>query len=190
MVDVMQFKEIEHKFILDDAFNLADFRAQVEALGPVRTFALRVRDRYYLTEHGRLGRYVIRHRYDEDMHHLTIKTLKADPEVRDEINLDLGQHAADQAAAVDAFVAWLGVVWNGTILKDIEVWEFPTCEMVHYAAFGGDRSVRCVEFEAVSAASEDEARAVLEHYERATGFAGAKRSRQSVVDLLFPGALD
>jgi hypothetical protein len=151
---------------------------------------LRVRDRYYLTEHGRLGRYVIRHRYDEGMHHLTIKTLKADPEVRDEINLDLGQHAADQAAAVDAFVAWLGVVWNGTILKDIEVWEFPTCEMVHYAAFGGDRSVRCVEFEAVSAASEDEARAVLEHYERATGFAGAKRSRQSVVDLLFPGALD
>ncbi len=186
----MQFKEIEHKFILDDAFNLAGFRAQVEALGPVRTFALRVRDRYYLTEHGRRARYVIRHRYDEDMHHLTIKTLKADAEVRDEINLDLGQHAGDQAATVDAFVAWLGVVWSGTILKDIEVWEFPTCEVVHYGAFGGDRSVRCVEFEAVGATSEDEARKVLERFERATGFATAARSRCSLVDLLFPGVLD
>jgi len=62
--------------------------------------------------------------------------------------------------------------------------------VVHYGAFAGDQSVRCVEFEAVGAASEDEAREVLEHYERATGFAGAERSRQSVVDLLFPGDLD
>lgn len=185
----MRFTEIEHKFVVPETFDLPRFRAAVEVLGPVRSFALRVRDRYFLTEHGEARRYVIRHRYDEALQHLTIKALEADPEVRNEINLDLGQDAGDQSATVDAFVERLGATWRGDIAKDIEVWEFPTCEVVHYTASAAGRQVRCVEFEALHAASVEEALAVLTHYERAAGFGDAERSRASLVDLLFPGAL-
>ena len=185
----MRLTEIEHKFVIDDLFDLARFRVAVEGLRPTRTFALRVRDRYFLTGHGRSHRYVIRHRYDEQLHHLTIKAIEADPEVRTEINLDLGQHLGDQAATVDAFVARLGVIWSGTIVKDIDVWEFPTCEIVHYVAFAGERRVACVEFEAVHASNVEEALAVLGSYERATGLGEADRSLRTLIDLLFPGVL-
>jgi hypothetical protein len=187
----MRFKEIEHKFVVGAAFDLDGFRAAVEALrpAPLRTFALRVRDRYFLTEHGRAHRYVIRHRYDDELHHLTVKALEADPEVRDEINLDRGPPAGDQVATVDAFLARLGAVWEGDVLKDIEVWEFAECELVHYRATGGGREVHCVEFEAKHAATVDDAVGVLTRYERATGFGEARRTMASLVDLLFPGAL-
>lgn len=118
-----------------------------------------------------------------------MKALERDPEVRDEINLDLGQHAGNQEAAVDAFVARLGAVWQGDVVKDIEVWEFADCEVVHYRAVGGGREVHCVEFEAKHAASVDEAVGVLARYELATGFGSASRTMASLVDLLFPGAL-
>jgi hypothetical protein len=188
----MRFKEIEHKFVVGEGFDLDGFRAAVEGLvpGPTRAFTLRVYDRYFLTDHGRAHHYVIRHRYDDALHHLTVKSLEVDPEVRDEINLDLGQHAGDQAEVVDAFLRRLGAVWRGDVVKDIEVWEFPGCEVVHYAASAGDRTVRCVEFEAKHAASLEEALGVLCHYEEETGFAGVTRSKASLVDLLFPGVLD
>lgn len=188
----MRFTEIEHKFVVGEDFDLPGFRARVAALvpGPTRTFQIQVRDRYFLTEHGRQHRYVIRHRHDADLHHLTVKSLAPDPEVREEINLDLGQHAGDQADTVDRFVDRLGVVWRGEVLKDIEVWEVPGCELVHYRASGGGRVVHCVEFEAKHPASLDEALAVLRRYEDATGFTSLTRSQASLVDLLFPGVLD
>lgn len=186
----MRFTEIEHKFVIDDTFDLVHFRADIAAMGPDRAFSLRVRDRYYLTEQGRRDRYVIRHRHDNELHHLTIKTLEADTEVRGEINLDLGQHAGDQADAVDAFVARLGVTWSGAILKEIEVWEFPTCEVVHYVARAEDRTVSCIEFEAVNARNLDSALKVLARFEHATGLAGAERSHRSLLELLFPGVVE
>jgi len=189
MVDVMRFTEIEHKFVLDAAFDLAAFRRALEAAGPTRQTALQVRDRYFLTDDGRARHYILRHRFDPELHHLTIKSLASDPEVRGEINLDLGHHAGDQAAAVDAFTARLGVVWAGEVRKHLEVWYFPDCEVVHYAASTGARAVRCVEFEAIGQTSVAEALAVIDRYERATGFDPAARSRQSLVDLLFPGVL-
>jgi hypothetical protein len=188
-VDVMKFMEIEHKFVVGESFDLPRFRAAVAGLGLTRTFALRVRDRYFLTAHGRQHRYVIRHRYDNQLHHLTMKSLTADAEVRDEINLDLGQHVGDQAEAVDRFLDRLGVVWRGDVVKDIEVWEVPACELVYYRATGGDRVVHCVEFEVKHPASLEDARAVLSRYEQETGFASATRSQASLVDLLFPGLL-
>jgi len=183
----MRFTEIEHKFIVDERFDLGRLRAQMEALGPTRTVRLRVRDRYFLTDHSRGHRYVIRHRYDEQLQHLTIKALETDPEVRGEINLDLGQHAGNQAATVEAFVERLGATWSGDVTKDIEVWHFPACEVVHYTAFTRDRTVRCVEFEAIHQPSVEDALAVLDRFERATGFDAATRSRSSLVELLFPG---
>jgi hypothetical protein len=189
MVDVMRFTEIEHKFVLDAGFDLAGFRATLAALGPARTSALDVRDRYFLTGDGRARHYILRHRFDHELHQLTIKSLASDPEVRDEINLDLGHHKGDQAAQVDAFATRMGVVWRDELQKALEVWYFADCEVVYYVATSGDRAVRCVEFEAIRQASVPEALAVIARYEQATGFDPATRSKQSLVDLLFPGAL-
>ena len=185
----MRFTEIEHKFVLDAGFDLAAFRRALEALGPERTDTLEVRDRYFLTGDGRARHYILRHRFDRELHHLTIKSLASDPEVRDEINLDLGHHKGDQGAAVDAFAGRMGVVWSGELQKALDVWYFADCEVVHYVATSGDRTVRCVEFEAIRQASVPDALAVIARYEHATGFDPVTRSRLSLVDLLFPGAL-
>jgi adenylate cyclase class IV len=182
----LQFTEIEHKFVVDEHFSVPRFREALAALNPVRTSSVRVRDRYFLTEGGRDRHYVIRHRFDEELHHLTVKSLGADTEVRVEVNLDLGHHAGDQAAQVDAFLDQLGVAWRGTLHKDVDVWHFPDCEIVYYEASSDCQSVRCVEFEALQKASLADARVTLEAYERATGFDGAVRSSRSLLEILFP----
>ena len=186
MPDDLRYTEIEHKFVVGDDFDLADFRAAVERLHPTRTTALRVRDRYFLTEAGRRGRFILRHRYDAELHHLTLKSLARDTEVRSEINLDLGHHAGDQASAVDAFVERLGVTWSGVIVKDLTVWDFPDMEVAHYRASSGARAVECVEFEATRKQSLADALRTVERYERATGFGDATRSRRSLPQILFP----
>ena len=186
MPDDLRFIEIEHKFLVGDDFDLTRFRATIQRLHPTRTIALRVRDRYFLTEAGRRGRFVLRHRYDPQLHHLTLKSLGRDTEVRSEVNLDLGHHAGDQASAVDAFVDRLGVTWSGVIIKDLTVWDFPDMEVAHYRASTGSRAVECVEFEATRKQSPAAALRTVERYERATGFGGATRSRRSLPQILFP----
>lgn len=182
----LRFKEIEHKFIVSDQFDLQGFRQAVAALGPERTNAVSVEDRYFLTEGGRARRFLLRHRYDAELHHLTIKSLEADSEVRVEVNLDLGHHAGSQTAQVDAFIEHLGVIWRGDLQKQLEVWHFPDCEVVYYEASTASRSVRCVEFEATRKDSLPEALATVERFERATGFDGASRTRESLPQILFP----
>jgi hypothetical protein len=182
----LRFKEVEHKYIVGEQFDIQRFRDVVGALGPTRTVSIRVRDRYYLTEAGCARRFVIRHRYDAELHHLTVKTLEPDTEVRVEVNLDLGHHAGDQQAQVDAFLAQLGVTWRGTLHKNLEVWDFPDCEVVYYHASTDRRSVHCVEFEATRKGSLPAALAIVEKYEHATGFDRALRSRQSLLEILFP----
>ena len=66
------------------------------------------------------------------------------------------------------------------------MWYFPDCEVVYYQAATESRTVRCVEFEATHKDSLDEALAIVERYERATGFDGATRSRLSLPQILFP----
>ena len=182
----LRFKEIEHKFLVSDQFDLARFRQAVAALGPTRTSTVSVQDRYFLTEGGSARRFLLRHRYDAELHHLTIKSLEADNEVRVEVNLDLGHHAGSQAAQVDAFMGHLGVIWRGELQKKLEVWYFPDCEVVYYEAATSSRSVRCVEFEATRKDSLPEALATVERFERATGFEAASRTRESLPHILFP----
>lgn len=182
----LQFKEIEHKFIVDERFDLARFREQLVALGPTRTGALRVRDRFFLTEGGLARRVLFRHRYDAELHHLTVKGIGSDTEMRVEVNLDLGHHRGNQDAQVDAFFDQLGIIWRGTLHKTLEAWYFPDCEVVYYEAVAPSGSVRCVEFEATGAGSLDAARGTLARFARATGFDGATRSRLSLPRLLFP----
>ena len=186
MPDDLRFSEIEHKFVVGDDFDMARFRAAIERLHPTRTTALRVRDRYFLTEAGRRGRFILRHRHDPELHHLTLKSLARDTEVRSEINLDLGHHAGDQASAVDAFVERLGVTWRGVLDKDLTAWYFPDVEVAHYRATTGARAVECVEFEATRKQSLAAALRAVERYERATGFGGADRAHRSLPQILFP----
>ncbi len=186
-MDVMRFKEIEHKFVVDDAFDLNGFTRTIENLGPTRHTALVVRDRYFITDSGQRRRFVLRHRFDSELNQLTIKSVEGDPEVRDEISLNLGHHAGAQNAEVDAFVARQGVLWSGTLEKDLRVWYFPDCEVVHYSAIADGRVVRVVEFEATAKVSIPQALAILHRYESATGFDASTRSMESLVNLLFPG---
>jgi len=186
-MDVMRFTEIEHKFLVDDRFDLDAFSVALDALGPTRRTRLQVRDRYFMTEDGASRRYILRHRCDPEINQLTLKALVADPEVRAEISLDLGHHAGSQDAAVDAFVARQGLTWSGSLEKDLTVWYFPDCEVVHYVARTDGRTVRIVEFEATVKKSVDEALLILTRYEGATGFDRSTRSMRSLVDLLFPG---
>lgn len=184
--DSLRFTEIEHKFVVDEGFDLLAFGTTLDGMSPTRRTSVKVRDRYFLTTGGRSERFLIRHRFDDELHHLTLKTLEEDPEVRGEINLDLGHHAGDQAAAVDAFLERLGVEWRGTLHKDLDVWYFPGVEVVHYRATTDDRALRCVEFEATQKDSLEAARAAVERYEWATGFNDKPRERLSLPQLLFP----
>jgi len=187
-MDVMRFKEIEHKFIVDEGFDAAALGRRLEAIGPSRRTALLVRDRYFQMV-GRGGRpHVIRHRFDAELHHLTVKSIANDPEVRDEVSIDLGHHMGAQEAQVEAFVLQVGAAPVGVIDKQINVWSFPQCEVVYYVASNGTRSVGCVEFEAMHAVSVPEALAILERFERATGFDAAARCRLSLPEILFPDA--
>jgi hypothetical protein len=186
MSDDLRFKEIEHKFLLDERADVQRIRDLLASLSPLRSSALRVRDRYYVTDAGRGRRTVFRHRLDEELQHLTVKTVEVDTEVRLEVNLDLGHHAGDQSAQVESFLAQLGVRWAGTLFKDLEVWEFPDCEVVYYHAFTDQRDVRCVEFEATAKESLASALAIVQRYEQAAGFGTAERSRRPLVQILFP----
>lgn len=188
--DDLRFTEIEHKYVVSDEFDLPRFREAIGAMGPSRTVSIRVRDRYYLTEGGCARGFLVRHRYDEELHHLTLKAVGTDTEVRTEVNLDLGHHAGSQEAHVDAFMERLGIVWSGTLHKDLEVWHFPDCEVVFYEASTTTKSVRCVEFEATRKETMRGALETVERFERATGFEGALRSRLSLPQILFPDLLE
>jgi len=183
----LAFKEIEHKFVVGDDFDLVGFRGTLNAMNPMRHATLHVRDRYFITEAGRALRFVLRHRFDRELHELTLKSLGADAEVRDEINLKLA--AGDQQAQVDAFVAAQRIVWQGALWKDLEVWHFDDCEAVFYIATAGERIVRCVEFEATHKPTRETALAIVHRYELATGFAAATRTPESLLALLWPEAV-
>jgi hypothetical protein len=183
----LRFKEIEHKFIVDATFDLAAFRAVLQMMGPTRHEVLRVRDRYFITPAGQERGFILRHRHDRELHELTLKTVVGDAEVRDEINVAL--RPDDQDAVVDAFVRAQGIVWSGTLWKDLEVWHFADCEVVHYVATADGVEIHCVEFEATAKASLEGALAVMARYEASTGFTHATRTPASLVDLMWPGVL-
>ena len=183
----MRFTEIEHKFVVGDSFDVDAFRSAVESLAPVRRTRIAVRDCYYLTPDGTARGYLLRHRLDAELQQVTIKSFGADSETRHEVNLDLGLHAGDQTPQVEAFVGLLGAHWTGRIDKQVEVWYFDDCEVVHYTAQAGPRRVACVEFEARGQASLASALAVIGRFEQATGFGAAERSHRSLPQLLFDG---
>ncbi len=180
----VQFKEIEHKFVVGDDLDRVALRSQLRDLKPVGTTVQSVRDVYYFTRHQ--PRYIYRHRCDKELQHLTVKSIEGDSEVRLEVNLDLGLHRGDQHEAVEAFLATLDVVWRGVISKEIEVYYFTDCEVVYYEATANSRTVKCVEFEAIHTSSVDKALEILNRYEHLVGFDERRRTAKTLVEILFP----
>jgi hypothetical protein len=180
--------EVEHKYLLEPEFDFAAWSALMASLAPVRHNHILVTDRYYLLEGGLPGRFVLRHRSDAELHQLTLKSFGQGVEVRDEISLDLAGGPGSQDEVLGAFMARMGLVWTGALVKELDVWYFPDCEIVHYQATAGQVNVRCIEFEATDVSSIAAALETIASYERLTGFAGRRRTDQSLLELLFPEA--
>jgi len=180
----LKFKEIEHKFLVDDSFDLISFKKNINKNILVKdSYRISVVDTYYLIDG--IESYIYRHRYDSKSQYLTVKTFGGDNEERTEVNLALFQGEGDQRDAVDAFMGTLGISWSGTIQKDVEVFYSEDCEIVHYLANSDGREVSCVEFESRNAKTKDEAVDVLYKYEEMLGFDSNNRSRLSIFEIFF-----
>ncbi len=179
--------EIEHKFVLDPGFDRDAFFHSVTALQPLRTYSAQVVERYYLTE--ATPRLIYRHRYDENNQDLTYKTFGGDDiEIRREVRLSLDLRVGNQSESVRAFLEPLGLTWQGGLNKDLQVFNFADCEVVYYEARTAEKTVTCVEFEALLADSVEAALATLASYEQRLGFGNRQRSRRSLFELLFRDA--
>lgn len=178
----MTFLEIEHKYLIDDQFDLNGFRQRVRELEPKDQTSVAVRDIYYFNYDQ--PEFVMRHRYDREIQQLTIKGREADPEARTEINLNLGHSSGDQAAAVKTFVGMLGFRDCAEVHKDVEVYYFADCEVVNYRANCGDRRVHCIEVEAKGADSKESGIAILKRYEDMLNLTHMKREKKSLFELL------
>lgn len=199
---MLKFQEIEHKYLVDEAFDLGAFEATAQRLKPVKSHRVKVRDTYYVV--AGLPGHILRHRIDSELQQLSVKSLAADNECRTEVNLDLGHHRGDQSAAVQAFIQPMDLLWSGSIEKNINVFYFSGCEVVHYTAVAkagldtglkARRTVHCVEFEAIMEPGQlpevtrEGALAAISVYEKAFGFQPDSRCRQSLFELLFADSL-
>jgi adenylate cyclase class IV len=176
------FLEIEHKFVVDKGFDTEGFLKRVSSLSPNRQARVRVRDIYYVVarDHSR----IFRHRFDNEIQQLTVKSWGPDAAVRTEINIPIDQSKGDQKIAIQRFMQELGASWSAEITKDIDVSYFDDCEIVYYRAVGRDGAVTCVEFEAIRPASVEMGLETLSQYEQKLGFDAKHREVKSLFEML------
>lgn len=178
----LKFVEIEHKFILPRRYNQAAFLRRVRSLKPQRHYQIDVTDRYYLLKN--MPGAIVRHRFDQKLHHLTIKNLGDDPECRKEVNLELCHCDDMQQDAVEAFLDSFGILWQGQLKKKVQVFYFDDAEIVLYRATAGRKAVSCIEVEATRYRSRQQAIKVIEKYETSLGLDQLTRSPQTLFELL------
>ncbi len=177
----MQFKEIEHKFVVPKGFDLVSFLNSVRSLIPEKDYQTEVTDTYYLLE--AVPNLVYRHRFDGMIQHLTTKSVsKEDSENRLEINLHLDLR--DQKRNIEAFLEPFGIEWSGTLHKKVQVFYFADVEIVFYQASFGESAVDCIELEARHPESVESALQTLDRWERKLGLNPSERSHQSLLHLL------
>ncbi len=177
----MQFKEIEHKFVVTDAFDISSFLDAVRACGPEKDYQTEVTDTYFLLR--AVPNLVYRHRFDGMIQHLTTKSVsKNDSENRLEINLHLD--LSDQKRNIEAFLEPFGIEWSGTLHKKVQVFYFSDVEIVFYQARFGEKEVNCIELEARSPACLDSAIKCITLWERKLGLNPEERCHQSLLHLL------
>ena len=180
----LQFREIEHKFLVPPDFRKDEFLSAARGLQPLRETAVHVRDTYFVVPKN--PGFIYRYRLDEELQQLTVKSFE-DPANRLEVNLDLDMKPGSQKDRVFAFMETFGVAWSGTIEKRVNVCVFKNCEVVYYSATYRERKIHCVEFEAENCETLAEAAGVLKNYETKLGFDQRQREKRSLFELLvFP----
>lgn len=182
-----KFLEIEHKYLVAKDFNLDLFRSKLAGLGFKKKTQIKVRDTYYLT--SCCDDFIYRHRFDEELQHLTVKSLTGDSELRVEVNLDLGHHCGNQAEAVEAFLKPQAIVWSGSLVKQVEAYYFEDAEIVYYEACAGTKEVNCVEIEAKDQSSIALAKRVLAEYAERLDLDVNTRSERSLFQILLSSQL-
>ncbi|HET9238831.1 MAG TPA: hypothetical protein VFO10_16360 [Oligoflexus sp.] len=182
MSDNLQFLEIEHKFVIEADLDIRSLLDDLHQRKPEKFIQTDVQDTYFLVENPPQA--VYRHRIDSYLQQLTVKSLGADTEVRLEVNLDLDPAKGNQIERIRAFLAPLGVLWQGTLRKEVQAFYFPDAEVVYYQAQYLDRVIRCFEIEARKPPSIEGAQKILADWEKSLGFDPAKRSQASLLELL------
>lgn len=176
-----EFKEFEHKYLVDESANIAVIFDRLRALGGGKEKSLEVIDTYYFSSMN--PGFVYRHRKDREIQQLTVKSYGGDTRDRTEINLHLINDES-QADAIKVFMQTLGSYQNYEIRKNIQVIDFPDCECVYYSATLGDKTIQCFEFEALGAKSLETALVTINRYESVAGFNPVNRCEISLFELL------
>ena len=177
----MEFREIEHKFVVPESFDVDSFRQKVRDLQPEREYRTEVTDTYYLLE--AVPHLVYRHRFDGMIQQLTCKSVSShDSESRLEINLHLDLQ--DQSANIEAFLFPFGIQWSGILRKKVHVFYFRDIEIVFYQASYMGSAVSCIELESRRPESLASAQKTLELWELRLGLIPAERSHLSLLHLL------
>jgi len=175
------FKEFEHKYLLDEHFDPDSVFDRLRAIGTGKEKQLSVTDVYY--QNRELPGFIFRHRKDDEIQQLTVKSYGGDTRERTEVNLHLRNDQA-QFDGVEAFLGAIGKFQKFNIRKEIKVLDFPDCECVYYKA-SSNESVFCMEFEAIGTDDLDQAMAIIARYETIAGFGSMQRCDISLFDILF-----
>lgn len=179
------FLEIEHKFVLDQSKPRDQILELLGALPSQKKTQINVVDQYFLTP--LLPKRVFRHRLDEEIQQLTLKSLEDSPEVRKEINLNLGLDFGDQGNAIQAFIEQLVPEFESfKINKQVWVFYQKDAEIVYYEARAAELSVRCLEIEALNAPTIETGLATISRYEKVLGFEADQASNKTLLELLAP----
>ena len=173
----MQFREIEHKYIIAGEAEARYLHDRLLHLGAQVGPVIESRDLYYRLKNR--DDIVLRHRFDKFINQLTLKEIAKDAEDRLEINLDLvlqsatnnlnesdqeiGRAAAgkdhpvdagvdrssSQKGSVSAFVSQLGGKLIATIDKKLRVYDLDAFECVIYHAENkvSQQAATCFEIE-------------------------------------------
>jgi adenylate cyclase class IV len=182
MTENLQFLEIEHKFVIAADVDVTPLLDELRRRQPEKFIRTKVADSYFLVENPPQA--VYRHRIDSYLQQLTVKSFGRDTEVRLEVNLDLDPAKGNQIETVRAFLTPLGVLWQGTLHKEVQAFYFADAEVVYYKAQYGDRTIRCVEVEARHASTIEEAQKILTDWEDSLGLDPTERSHASLLELL------
>ncbi|MBP9708211.1 MAG: CYTH domain-containing protein [Oligoflexales bacterium] len=183
MQESTEFLEIEHKFVVSDAFDVENFCSNVMKLSPLKSTNIEVNDHYFFSKSQ--SHFVLRHRLDKELNQLSMKSRGGDAESRTEINLDLARGVPNQKNALIEFTKNLGFSEQRTLTKKVRVFYFPDCEIVYYQAQCGDRRINCVEIEAKNVNIKTEGLEILAEYEKKLGLDKFKRETRSLFELMF-----
>ena len=174
--------EVEHKYVVGPTFDAGKLRTRLRGLKCLKDFSVQVRDDYYWSP--KFPAAILRHRFDEQLQQLTLKTKGLAADARTEINLSLNHSGGDQRDGVAQFLGNLTPFQKVTVQKAVTIFLFSDCEVCFYEAKCGRRKIRCVEFEAIRKTTLKAARDVIKKYEDVAGFARMPKEGRSLFELL------